>query len=305
MTKPRDIAAMPAALLKLPAESFVRAAIKALGATTVTPRDANALTQAILRGVNKSRIWAALQARSEGTPSSPPPVVPTAIVRPDDEIVVEEILTSHAPSDDVVFLEYAAFRLMGRDVQLHERLRFQDRLNNGVSRSEIIQEIVDIARAEGRNPTVARMTGDTPFSLISAECSDRLVLMLSLGDRGLMVTGDALSFNAFYKDDGLEVSEGLVLAGPKKPLRPGLWRLNVDWRQHRDSVICVEATANAGLEKLFSMTLAGRATFSSEFRTLPEYLVCEVLIFAIRKGEPDDEPWIVRPQEVSLTWVAE
>lgn len=304
MSKPRDLEAIPATLLTLPAASFVRAAIETLGATSVTPRDANALTQSIMRGVNKSKIWAAIQARAIGVPTAPSPVVPTALVRPDDEIAVEEVLTDHAPNDDAVFLDYAAYRIVGRDLQMHERLSLRERLNVGSSRADVIREIVDMARAEGRNPIVARMMGDQPFSLVSADRSERLVLMLSLGERGLMVS-DGLTENAVYQANGLALTKGLIFAGPKKTLRAGRWRLNVSWGQHPESTLCFEATVNGGLEKLFSMTFAGQANFSSEFVTLPEHLVFELLIFAIRKGEADDASWIVKPQEVSLTWVAE
>lgn len=305
MSTPRDPAAIPAELMSLPAASFVRAAIETLGATAVTPRDANALTQSIMRGVNKSKIWAAIQARAIGVPAAAPPTVPTALVRPDDDIATEEVLIGHAPDDDTIFVDYAAYRLIGRDLQMHERLALRNRLNSGSSRSDVLREIIDMARAEGRNPTVARIMGDTPFSLVSAERRERLVLMLSLGERGLMVADGGLTENAVYQAGGLSLESGLVFAGPKKSLRAGRWRLNVNWDQHPDSAICFEATVNGGLEKLFSMTFAGQASFASEFTTLPEHLVFELLIFAIRKGEADDAAWIVKPQEVSLTWIAE
>lgn len=305
MSTPRDSATIPAALLTLPAASFVRAAIDTLGATSVTLRDADALTQSIMQGVNKSTIWAAIQARATGVPAGPPPILPTALVRPDDEIALEEVLTGHAPNDDAIFLDYAAYRLMGRDLQMHERLSLQERLNGGSSRSDLIREIVDISRAEGRNPIVARMGGDAPFSLISAERRERLVLMLSLGESGLIVADECLTDNVAYKADGLALTNGLIFAGPKKSLRAGRWRLNVNWEQHRESAVCFEATMNGGSEKLFAMTFAGQANFSCEFVALPEHLVFELLIFAVRKGEADAATWIVKPHEVSLTWIAE
>lgn len=301
---PSSAQAIPPELLKLPAQSFVNTAIETLGVPNVSPRDANALVQAIFRGVNKSRIWEALQARNSGRPTNAPPIVPTALVRPDDDLAVEEVLTGHAPSDDVAFLDYTAFRLMGRSLEMHERLALQARLNGGAERAAIVVDVIDMARSEGRTPVVARMNGETPFSLVSAERTERLVLMLALNDKELMVA-DGLTAHARHSETGLELGEGLVFAGPKKPLRPGIWRLNLDWGQHRESAICVEATANGGAEKLFAMTFSGPARFASEFRILPEHLVCELLIFAVRKGEGVDHPWIVRPREVSLSWVAE
>lgn len=146
MSTPRDPAAIPAELMSLPAASFVRAAIETLGATSVTPRDANALTQSIMRGVNKSKIWAAIQARAIGVPRAAPPTVPTALVRPDDDIALEEVLIGHAPDDDTIFLDYVAYRLIGRDLQMHERLALRNRLNSGSSRSDVIREIIDMAR---------------------------------------------------------------------------------------------------------------------------------------------------------------
>ena len=51
----RDVtmSGMPPELMTLPADAFVEAAVKAQGLQDVSPRDVHALTQAILRGVNK------------------------------------------------------------------------------------------------------------------------------------------------------------------------------------------------------------------------------------------------------------
>ncbi|WP_292047174.1 MULTISPECIES: hypothetical protein [unclassified Brevundimonas] len=300
-----DAPAVPRNLMKLPAKDFVQTAMKTLGLKDPSPAEVNALTQSLLNGENKSRVWAVLEARSRGRPSATPPILPTALVRPDDELAIEEVLVGHALSDDVAFLDYAAFRLAGRALQMHERLDFQAQLNAGLNRSKIVKAIMELSRLEGRNPVVARMDSDTPFMLISGTRRERLVLMMALNERELLVFDDGLSSGSRPEQGALELSEGLIFSGPKKSLKPGLWRLNMNWIQHENSSICVEATANGGLEKLLSMTFAGPCTFSGEFRVLPEHLVCEVLIFALRKGDPADKPWAARPLEVSLAWVGE
>jgi len=305
MTRETAMTGMPSNLMSLPAEAFVRAAVEHLDLPGVTPRDINVMTQSIFRGVNKSRVWEALQARAQGRPPRTPMGVPTALVRPDDEIAIEEVLVGHAPEDDVIFLDYAFYRLVGRAPELHERLALQRDLTAGAAdRSDIIARIVQIAYGEARTPVVARLEGMNPFALVSAKQAERLLLLHRLSNGQLVAAEGGLTPAVEVVEDGLSLSAGLVFQGKKQSLRPGLWRLNVDWRQPSGSVVTIAATANAGLESLFSLTLAGPASFAGEFRVLPEHLVVEVSVYAERHT-PDGEgqAWIVDPRDLSLCWV--
>lgn len=294
---------VPADLINLPGDAFVAQATARLGVKDMSPREHHALAQAIYRGVNKSRIWESLSARSDGRAIAPTPHLPTSLVRSDDDIAIQEVLIDHAPEDDAIFIDYAFFRLVGRDAELSERFRIQGALADGrLDRQGAIREIMNAARSEGGSPVVATMGGDQPFALISADRSERLVLIKKLGAQEYLVADGALH-NARVVEGGVELSGGLALTGPKRALRPGLWRLNVDWGQDEEAVISIDVTANGGAEKLMGLTLAGSAVCSLEFRVAPEHLVSEVLIHGVRKGGADH--WLARPREVSVNWVSE
>lgn len=291
---------LPADLISLPGDVFVARAIERLGVKDMTPREHHALAQALYRGVNKSRVWESLAARGDGRSASPAPGLPSSLVRPDDEIAILEVLIDHAPEDDVIFIDYAFFRLVGRDPELSERLRLQNALAQGdLDRRGVVDSILASSRAEGREPVVAAMAGDQPFALISGEQSERIVLIKRLATKEYLVADGGLR-NARVTSAGLELLGGAALAGPKRSLRPGRWILVLDWAQDDQAAIAVEVTANGGADKLLSVTCVGSARCSLELEVLPEHLVCEVLIHGVRKGVA--EAWMVQPREVSLAW---
>lgn len=294
---------VPADLINLPGDAFVAEAIRRLGVADLPPRERHALAQAIYRGVNKSRIWESLSARSDGRAIAEPPHLLTSLVRPDDDVAIQEVLIDHASEDDAIFIDYAFFRLVGRDPELGERLRIQHALSNGtLDRKGAILAILDAARAEGRSPVVAEMSGDQPFALVSGKRSERLVLIKKLSPQEYLIADGALH-NARVVDGALELSDGLVLAGPRRSLRPGLWRLQVDWSQGDEAVISIDVTANGGAEKLLGLTLVGSAVVNAEFRVEPEHLVSEVLVHGVRRN--GKKRWLTRPREISLKWAGQ
>ncbi|SPU44079.1 Uncharacterised protein [Brevundimonas diminuta] len=277
-------------------------AVKRLRLSDVSPREEHAMVQAIYRGVNKTRIWEALSARSEGRLIAEPARLPTSLMRGDDELAIEDILIDHAPEDDAIFITYAYFRLLGRDPELRERLTLQEALTKGdLDRRGAVAAVVAASRAEGRSPYVASSAGGEDLAIVSGERSERLLLFKRLSPKDCLVADGALR-DASLVDGGLKLHGGLALAGPKRSLKAGLWRLLVDWSQEDDAAIAVEVTSNGGAERLLGLTISGSAVFNAEFRVMPEHLISEVLVYAVRKGAGD---WIVRPREVSLQWVSE
>ena len=293
---------VPSDLLALPGDAFVTRAVERLGLADVSSREAHAMVQAIYRGVNKTRVWEALSARSEGRLIAEPKTLPSSLVRGDDEIAMEDVLIDHAPEDDVIFITYLYFRLLGRDPELRERLTMQQALGSGaMDRKGAVAAVVAAAKAEGRSTYVASSTDGEDLAIVSAERTARLLLFKRLTSRDCLVADGALRA-ARLVDGGLELHGGLALAGPKRSLKAGVWRLLVDWCQADDAAIAVEVTGNGGADRLLSLTVAGSAVFNAEFRVAPEHLVSEVLIHGVRKGDGD---WIAHPREVSLEWVAE
>lgn len=294
--------AVPADLIGLAGDAFVTRSIERIGLTDVSPREKHALVQAIYRGVNKARVWEALAARSDGRLIVEPKRVPSSLVRGDDEIAIDDVLIDHAPEDDAIFLTYAYFRLLGRDPELGERLAMQDKLAKGaINRRGAVEAIIATAKGEGRSTYVADSVAGEDLAIISGERAARMLLFKRLSPRDCIVADGALRA-AKVVDGGLELHGGLALCGPKRSLRPGVWRLLLDWSQEDDAAIAVEVTGNGGVERLLGLTIAGSAVVNLEFRVEPEHLVSEVLIHAVRKGKGD---WIVRPREVSLEWVSE
>lgn len=293
--------AVPADLINLPGDVFVAQAVERLGVTDISSRERHALAQSIYRGVNKARIWESLSARSEGRTIAPAPGMLTSLVRPDDDIAIQEVLIDHASEDDAIFIDYAFFRLVGRDPELAERLRIQGALAKGsLDRKGALLTILEAARAEGRSPVLAAMSDDQPFALVSGNRSERLVLIKKLAGREYLVADGALR-NARVVEGGLELSGGLALTGPARSLRPGLWRLQVDWGQDDEAAISIEVTANGGAEKLLTLTFAGSAVVNAEFRVEPEHLISDAMVHGVKRG--GRKRWLTRPREVSLKWV--
>lgn len=295
--------AVPADMMAMAGDTFVAEAIRRLDLTQISHREQHTMAQAIYRGVNKSRIWEALLARNEGRPIKPPAILSTALVRPDDEIAVEEVLLDHSVEDDVVFIEYAYFRLVGRDPQFNERAHFQAALAAGeVDRREVVVQIINQAQAEGRSPVVATMNAGQAFSVVSSSRVERLLLVKRLNAHEYLIAEGGLH-NAELDSDGLRLLGGLAISGPKRSLRPGRWRLKLDWGQDPNAVVLIEVTANGGAEKMLQAQMAGSILCQLEFRVLPEHLISEILIHGLERG--DNEEWIVRPREVSIAWVGE
>lgn len=303
MKEPLSMECLPAKLAPLPAAAFVESAIEALGLTNMRPADAHALTQSILRGTSKSQVWASLFARASGRPSPPPVGLPSALVRPDDDICILEVLTDHAPDNDTTFIEYVYFRLAARSPELHERLRLQRELASGeISRTGAVRTILRLAQSEGRTPVLAALRSDTPFSIISGDRDERLLLLKRLSGTEYAVSENSLSGNAAFTDQGLAASEGLIFAGPKRPLRPGQWHLAIDWKQPDSVTTAIEVTVNGGMEKLTSIRFAGNALLRAEFRVLPEHLVTEVLVFISNRTSHSSDVVHLQPDELSLVW---
>lgn len=296
--------AVPADMIALSGDAFVKEAIRRLDLEAqIGVREQHAMAQTIFRGVNKSRIWEALTARNENRPMEAAPVLMTALIRADDEVAIEEVLVDHASEDDAIFIEYAYFRLVGRDPELSERARLQAALGAGeIDRHQAVLDIMDVARAEGRNPIVAQMNNDQPFSLVGTERQERQVLVKRFSPREYLIAEGGLQ-GATLEGEGIRLHGGLALVGPKRPLKPGIWRLKLDWSQDPDAAILIEITANAGAEKILQVELAGTALCNLQFRVKPEHIISEVLIHGLHKGRGED--WIVRPREVSLAWVGE
>lgn len=300
ITSPSPI---PTELLALPGDKFVAKAIEILSLDTVSVREQHAMSEAIYRGVNKTRVWEALSARVAGRPIMDPTQTITGLVRPDDDIAMLEVLMDHSPEDDATFIGYCFYRLVGRDPNQDERLRLRGMIvENLGDRREVVFAILDAAKAEGRTPTVAPMTGDQAFSIIGKGRIERSLLIKRLNAKDYLVTEGGLRA-AELRDDGLHLQGGLALVGPKSPMRPGLWQLMIDWAQDEEAAIVVEVTANGGMEKMASVTLVGTTLCKLEFRVLPDHLVSEILIYGIRSGKEGN--WLVRPGEVSVQWVGE
>lgn len=292
--------AIPTDLLVLPAEAFVKAAAARLEVELVG-RDAKALSQSLIRGVNKSRVWEALVARQEDRAPEPSPILPTAFMRGDSDIIVEDLLVAHAPADNNAFIDYAYERVASRGPTSQERLEMDFDLRRGaMTRAEAIKLLTDVAIADGHKPVLGRFT-EGGFIAATGERAESLVLVRRYGadyivaDRFLVQPLDVV-------EGGWLVAPGLLAAGPKRSLRPGVWRLTVDLLQDPEAVLDIEISANGGLEYTNRMRLCGPTLMVMEFIVRPEYLVTEILLRAVRGP---DEAWVINPREVSVAWVGE
>jgi hypothetical protein len=312
-------APLPDNLFSLPPPAFVEAWATALGLSEqeLTQVDRDNLVGAIRNGTSRLKVIDALHNRGAIPVPAGQRSGAHAIRRASDRFALIENLTRFAPDDDAAFLRYTFVQICDREPSGRERLELEFDLRRGlVDRAAVVKRIVAIAVREGNlalwdtlrpEPeveTAATAAGDQtcarimPAGLIYDENGlETLTFVREVPGTGWMIGPDVLRQTPKTVDNGWAVHEGWLIVGPKRSLKPGRWRVNLDLVQPQDAIVDVDVVANSGLDVLQRMAICGPfyGSFCVEFR--PEHCFSE-LRMSVRE-QPGGSPWL-RPRNITM-----
>ena len=72
-------------------------------------------------------------------------------------------------------------------------------------------------------------------------------------------------------DGGWAVREGWLIVGPKRTLKAGKWRIDIDLLQSPEAIVDLDVVANAGLDVLLRAALCGHSCGSFCLDFLPDH----------------------------------
>jgi hypothetical protein len=247
----------------------------ALSEKEFTPEDRDIFIEAIKTGTSRLKIIETLYARKWACPSPFDAGLAHDICRAQDHFVLIENLELFAPDDHAAFIRYAFGQICSRGPTPTELLAFDFDLRRGVlERKAAVKKIIRIANQEGHpalwdslsldedknDPTCAR-TLPTGFAY-DEQGRESLIFVRESPGGGWMVAPDILQQSPTFEQRGWLVQQGWILAGPKRSLKPGCWRIDLNILQ-QEHVLRVDVVANSGLDVLQELSIYG--PFSGSF----------------------------------------
>jgi len=257
--------------------AFVDAWVRALslGSNEFTKVDRDIYVRAIRSGASRLKVVDALYARKYAGRSPLPRGMPHDISRAQNECVLIENMENFASDDHAAFVRFAFDQICARQPTSRELLKFDfDLRRSAIDRRTAIKSIVRIANDEGRPAlwdslsleedkddfTCAR-TLPTGF-VFDEQGRESLLFVRQLSEGGWMVAPDILRQAPKMEERGWLLQEGWVFTGPKRSLRPGCWRVDLNILQ-QDHILQVDLVANSGLDVLQEISICG--SFSGSF----------------------------------------
>lgn len=234
-----------------------------------TSGDRDIFVKAIQGGTSRLKVIDTLYARKWTSVSPLRASGSQHVSHPQGQQVLIENLERFAPDDHVAFVRYAFSQICVRAPAPDELLTLDFDLRRGaLDRRAAIKTIVRIAHREGHpalwdsldleedksDPTCAR-TLPSGFAY-DDQGRESLVFVRKSNDGGWIVAPDLLRQTLTTENGGWLVREGWVLTGPKRSLKPGCWRVDLDIVQHQ-TVLHLDVVANAGLDVLQQLAICG------------------------------------------------
>lgn len=299
-------------VFSLPAREFIEAWAQALALSEdeLSAWDREDLAGAIRRGTSRLRVIEALRSRKT-VPAGRGFSLRNDIRRTPDRLALLDVLVRFAPDDDAAFLRYAFERICDREPTAAERLELEFDLRSGrIDRRATIRQITALAQREGHlalwdtlepddvrdEPTDARAI-PAGFA-IDEDGRDTIVLAREIpGRRGWWVGPDIMRQKIKIADGGWMAEEGWLLAGPKRSLQPGRWRLSVNLVQDAQAILVLDVVANSGLDVLHRFQILGPISAAVVVTIEPDHRFIEVRV-EIPKGQ--GRAWL-RARDISMS----
>jgi hypothetical protein len=290
--------------------AFVDAWAQALTLTggEFTPADKEIYVRAIQSGASRLKIVDALYARKWARRSPLCKGMAHDISRAQDHLALIDNLEHFAADNQAAFVRYAFAQICAREPTSRELLAFDFDLRRGVlERRAAIKKIVRLANQEGipamwdslsleeaaDDPTCAR-TLPTGFTL-DEQGRESLVFIRELSEGGWLVAPDIMRQTPTMEQRGWLLQDGWLFAGPKRSLRPGCWRVDLDILQ-QDHILSVDVVANAGLDVLQEISISGSFAGSFCVTIAADHRFIELRMLARDRSAP---LWI-NPRNISM-----
>jgi hypothetical protein len=312
---------LPDNLFSLPAPAFVDTYSETVGVseTDLSPQDRDTLISAIRDGASRMRVIDAIDGRSAINVPVTRLDDQNAIRQPASQFALIDVLARFAPEDDVAFLRHVFARICERQPDKRERLEFEFDLRRGViDRQTLIRRAVEIARREGANAlwdTLADQADSggninsdknyarsLPLGLVyDHDGVETITLVREAPGTGWLIGPDVLRQPLEPFDGGWAVREGWLIVGPKRTLKAGKWRIDIDLLQSPEAIVDLDIVANAGLDVLLRAALCGPFCGSFCLDFLPDHHFSELRIAVRQQAAPS---WI-RPRKISMHRLAQ
>jgi hypothetical protein len=173
-----------------------------------------------------------------------------------------DLLELYAPDDDEAFVRQVFAQTLGRPPSMIEGFE-------GLFDLKQITRRDFIARIAARSPA-CRLSSDRadlgPGASLSTSGKRQFRLLTATQTGEYLLAPGVWMQTAPSVDDGLQVSEGFVLTGPKLGFEPGIWTLGVDLIQPDAALLAIDIVANGGIDRLLDVSIAGSARMTLAFK---------------------------------------
>jgi hypothetical protein len=274
------------------ADEFVRRCAKAVGLNDLSPVEVHTLSEAIRKGKHRLDIVDILIAKVDPEDPRLTRPNPKFVMREVDSFVIADLMEKYAPDDDREFARFAIERILGGNAADDELDAAQGELWLRPDRRAFLGELAARKMSRGQRAEISARAAAGETSQIhrlggvavQPAGQTRVVVRHEPGVGWTAAANVQVSVTDVEKD-GWKTHEGWVVAGPKQPFPPGLWRLDVHILQPEDAVIVLDVVANAGIDVLAKATLLGPARFSVRVDIRDWHHFIELRLFKPRQPE--------------------
>jgi hypothetical protein len=275
------------------ADEFVRRCAKAVGLSDLSPVEVQALSDAIQKGKHRLDIVDILIAKVDPEDPRLTRPNPKFVMREVDSFVIADLLEKYAPDDDREFARFAIERILGGNPADEELDAAQGQLWLKPDRGAFLEGLAARKMSRGQRAEISarapagetggirRLGGGT----VEPVGQKHIVVVRHEPGIGWTAAANVQVSVADVEKGGWRTHEGWVVAGPKQPFPPGLWRLDVHILQPEEAVIVLDVVANAGIDVLAKATLLGPARFSVRVDIRDWHHFIELRLFKPRQPE--------------------
>jgi hypothetical protein len=292
----------------LPPEPFIRRCAEKLGLTETElgEEDVARLVSALRSGTRKLQIYETLRLRK--SPALTPRLLSDFVVtREPDQYVMRDLMVRFQPDDDAAFLRFAFHRICGRDPLPQERLAYEFDLRRGhINREKIVADLVIAARQSGKDAawdslveplddkTVNSFDGSArqfiPGRMRDSAGRDGFVFCRWVPRVGWLIADNVWRQDNLPEENGWNLHPGWVLAGPKRTLPSGDWRLDFDFIQAEDAQLILDVVANSGLDVLMRQSFLGPCAGAVALKIDRRHFFLELRLW--KPEQPSELCWI-------------
>jgi hypothetical protein len=276
------------------------------------------LSDALFRGESRLAIIDAISKHVSSSNSKREEKSPlNAVLHDGGPFIVIDVIARYASEDNSAFIDYAFDKIVGRRPNDFERIPLEfDLRRNKLDRHRLLANLVGKARNEGRLVALGYLAPPVitdeklkdysiildPPSGIDALGKETLTLCRADPVSGWRIAPGVLKQSVRVVADVWWVSPGFILAGPKRTLPSGVWKLSIEVAQHQNATLSLDIVANGALDQLFHVKFIGSIETSIVFSVHSHHLFLEL---RIEKEQQAEECMWLRLSLLQLTRIGD